>query len=236
MTLVKPLRAKDRLMVALDVPTAEQAEELIKQLGDSVGVYKIGMQLGFAGGLELARRLANEGQPVFIDLKLLDIANTVAGGIASLVALGAAFATVHAYPQAMRAAVEARGESSLNILGVTVLTSLGKEDLSEAGYRMTPERLVVRRAKQAVECGADGVVASPMEAAAIRRMTGRDFLIVTPGIRPSGDGEDDQKRVSTPAAAISAGADYLVVGRPVIRASDPRRAALSIVEEIEQAL
>lgn len=230
------LSAADRLIVALDVETVAQAEALIERLGDSVGVYKIGMQLGFAGGLDLAQRLADEGKAVFLDLKLLDIANTVAGGIASISALGAAFATVHAYPQTMRAAAEARGSGSLRILAVTVLTSLNADDLREAGYGASPQELVLKRARQAVEFGVDGVVASAQEAALIRDAVGEHLLIVTPGIRRAGTEAGDQKRVATPADAIAAGADYLVVGRPIIAASDPRRAALSIVHEIERAL
>ncbi len=227
---------RDRLILALDVPGVEDAEDLVKRLGPSVTFYKIGMQLGFAGGLELARKLAGEGKQVFLDLKLLDIANTVEKGIESIIRIGATFTTVHAYPQTMRAAAKARGDSNLKILGVTVLTSLDGEDLREAGYDIAPGDLVIKRAKSAVECGVDGVVASAREAGDIRGAVGGDLLIVTPGIRPAGIDHGDQKRVTTPGDAIRAGADYLVVGRPILHADNPRRAADDIVADIESSL
>ncbi|MBZ0218366.1 MAG: orotidine-5'-phosphate decarboxylase, partial [Fimbriimonadaceae bacterium] len=195
---------RDRLIVALDVPDIEQASAMVQGLGPAVTFYKIGMQLGFAGGLDLARRLAADGKQVFLDMKLLDIANTVEKGIESIIQIGATFTTVHAYPQTMRAAVKARGRSGLKILGVTVLTSLDRADLIEAGYDSDPRTLVLKRAGQAVTCGVDGVVASAQEARAIRDAVGRDLLIVTPGIRPAGTQAGDQKRVTTPADAIRA--------------------------------
>lgn len=234
-----PVAPKDRIIVALDVASVAEARGLIGRLGAHVGVYKIGMQLGFAGGLELARGLAGDGHKVFLDLKLLDISNTVAKGIESIMALGAAFTTVHAYPQTMRAAAAARGAGALKVLGVTVLTSMDGEDLKQAGYApdyvRAPAALVERRARQALQCGIDGVIASPREAAAIRAATGPDFLIITPGIRPAGSDVNDQKRITTPGDAIRAGADYLVIGRPITAVPDPRAAAAAIADEIAAA-
>lgn len=230
------INPRDRLILALDVPDIEQAEAVVTRLGDRVTFYKIGMQLGFVGGLDMARRLADDGKQIFLDMKLLDIANTVEKGIESILQLGATFTTVHAYPQTMRAAAKARGETNLKVLGVTVLTSLDESDLIEAGYDVAPQDLVLKRARQAQECGINGVIASAQEAASIRAAVGPDFLIVTPGIRPAGSTAGDQKRVTTPADAISTGADYLVVGRPILNAADPGQAADVIVAEIETAL
>jgi orotidine-5'-phosphate decarboxylase len=227
---------KDRLIVALDFPRLGEAKAMVETLGDAVTFYKIGMQLSFAGGLDLAAELARAGKQVFLDMKLLDIANTVEGAVASIAAMGMRFTTVHAYPQTMRAAAAARGTGGLQVLAVTVLTSLDAEDLRETGYERSAEDLVALRARAALACGIDGVVASPREAALIRRQAGDGLLIVTPGIRPAGSDAGDQKRIATPAAAIRAGADYLVVGRPVTTAAAPRDAALRIVEEISGAL
>ncbi|MGA2056453.1 MAG: orotidine-5'-phosphate decarboxylase [Bradyrhizobium sp.] len=227
---------KDRLIVALDLPGVEPAEAMIKRLGDSVTFYKIGYQLGFAGGLSLVRKLTDAGKKVFIDVKLHDIGNTVARGVESLSSLGATFLTVHAYPQTMQAAVEARGNSGLKILAVTVLTSYNEADVEAAGYRHTVADLVAARARQAKALGVDGIVCSPEEVAALRAIVGDQMSLVTPGIRPAGSSSGDQKRIMTPARAIAAGADYLVVGRPVTEAADPKAAANSIQAEIAQAL
>jgi len=228
--------ARDRLIIALDLPGVAQAEAMIDRLGDSVTFYKIGYQLAYAGGLSLARQLTAAGKKVFIDLKLHDIGNTVARGVESIATLGATFLTVHAYPQTMRAAVAARQGSGLNILAVTVLTSYDDQDLQAAGYRLGVSALVELRARQAQELGIDGLVCSPEEAAHLRQIVGRRMALVTPGIRPAGATAGDQKRIMTPARAISAGADYLVVGRPVMEAADPKAAAESIVAEIDGAL
>jgi orotidine-5'-phosphate decarboxylase len=230
------IAARDRLIVALDLPGVGPAEAMITRLGDSVTFYKIGYQLAFAGGLPLVRQLAAAGKKVFADLKLHDIGNTVARGVESVAALGATFLTVHAYPQTMKAAVEARAGSGLKILAVTVLTSYDDDDLQAAGYRLAVSDLVEARARQAQGQGVDGLVCSPEEAAGLRKMIGRQMNLVTPGIRPAGSAAGDQKRIMTPARAISAGADYLVVGRPVIDAADPRAAADAIQAEILQAL
>lgn len=227
-----PATPRDRLIVALDLPTTDEAEAMARRLGDSVGVYKIGLQLLFAGGLTLAERLVGEGRDVFLDVKLLDIDNTVASAVANIVRLGVRFVTIHAYPKAMRAAVAARADAPLNLLGVTVLTSMDDDDLAAAGYAGTVGDLVLARAADAKAAGMNGVVASPAEAAAIRAAVGSDLAIITPGIRPAGAELGDQKRAATPAAAIAAGADYIVVGRPILTAPDPAAAARRIVDEL----
>ncbi len=225
------LRPRDRLIVALDVADLREAEALAERLDGAVGVYKIGFELALAGGLGLAERLARAGKPVFLDLKLLDIDNTVARATARAADLGLAFLTIHAYPHAMEAAVGARGDGPLRLLAVTVLTSLDDAGLAAAGYAHGVEDLVARRAAQAAELGMDGVVSSPREAGLVRAAAPK-LAIVTPGVRPAGRDIGDQKRNASPAEAISAGADYLVVGRPITRAPDPRAAAEAIVAEI----
>ncbi|HEY1541488.1 MAG TPA: orotidine-5'-phosphate decarboxylase [Xanthobacteraceae bacterium] len=226
------IEPRDRLIVALDLPSVAAAEALVTRLGDTVSFYKIGYQLAFAGGLPFAERLVRAGKQVFLDLKLHDIGNTVARGVESVANLGASFLTVHAYPQTMRAAVEARGSSGLRILAVTVLTSYDDADLAAAGYDFTVAELVAARAGQARDIGADGLVCSAAEAVPLRAAIGRGMVLVTPGIRPAGADIGDQKRIMTPAAAIAAGADYLVVGRPIVAASDPAAAAAAIVAAI----
>src|ERR1700744_4028654 len=216
---------RDRLIVALDLPGVAAAEAMIERLGDSVTFYKIGYQLAYAGGLPLIRKLANSRKQVFADLKLHDIGNTVARGVESVSALGATFLTVHAYPQTMKAAAEARAGSGLKIRAVTVLISYDDGDLHAAGYRFAVSDLVEARAQQAQVLGVDGLVCSPEEAAALRKIVGHQMTLVTPGIRPAGAEVGDQKRIMTPARAIAAGADYLVVGRPFPGAGDPNAAA-----------
>src|SRR6185295_8235629 len=205
------------------------------RLGDAVSFYKIGYQLGFAGGLALVDTLIRANKQVFLDFKLHDIGNTVASGVESVAKLGATFLTVHAYPQTMHAAVDARAGSSLRILAVTVLTSYNDADLAAAGYDFTVPELAAERAAQARDIGVDGLVCSGEEAAALRAVIGPSMVLVTPGIRPAGTEAGDQKRVMTPANAIAAGADYLVVGRPVVAAADPKAAADAIVAEIAAA-
>jgi orotidine-5'-phosphate decarboxylase len=229
------LDPRERLIVALDLPTAAEAEAMVRRLGASAVFYKIGYQLGFAGGLALAERLAGEGKQIFVDMKLHDIGNTVAQGVKSIARLGATFLTVHAYPQTMHAAVDARADTALRILAVTVLTSYNDADLAAAGYDFTVPELVAERAAQARDVGVDGVVCSAAEAEMLRPTLGPGMVLVTPGIRPAVADADDQKRIMTPAAAIRAGADYLVVGRPVIVAPDPKAAADAIVAEIAAA-
>jgi orotidine-5'-phosphate decarboxylase len=230
---VKP-SPRDRLIVALDLPSVAEADALTQRLGDAVTFYKIGYQLVFAGGLPFAQSLIRAGKRIFLDMKLHDIGNTVAGGVESVARMGVTFLTIHAYPQTMRAAVEAKTGSDLRLLGVTVLTSYDDIDLSEAGYAMGVDELVVKRAMQAHEAGVDGLVCSAGEASALRLMVG-DMMLVTPGIRPAGIARGDQKRVTTPTQAIAAGVDYLVVGRPVIGSTDPGAVVETIVAEIAAA-
>ena len=228
--------ARDRLIVALDVPSVEEARALIEKLGDSVGVYKIGLELLFSGGFALAQELARQGRAVFVDAKLLDIETTVERATAVIAASGAQFLTVHAMDRkTIAAAARGRGNAKLKLLGVTVLTNLSRADLAEHGIDEAPRAVVQRRAMMAQDGGFDGIVASGKEAQALRERL-RQFLIVTPGIRPEGADAQDQTRSVTPGAAIKAGADYLVVGRPITRASDPRAAADAIVAEIASAL
>jgi orotidine-5'-phosphate decarboxylase len=230
------LDARERLIVALDLPTVADAEAMVSQLGSSVSFYKIGYQLAYAGGLSYVSALTGAGKRVFLDLKLHDIGNTVAQGVKSVAKSGASFLTVHAYPQTMKAAVEARAGSGLKILAVTVLTSYDDGDLHAAGYRLSVSDLVEARAQQAQVLGVDGIVSSSEEAAALRKIVGHQMNLVTPGIRPAGSASGDQKRIMTPARAIAAGSDYLVVGRPIVEAGDPKAAAEAIQAEIAQAL
>ncbi len=227
---------RDRLIVGLDVPTLAEARKVVEELDGVVSFYKIGYQLAFAGGLDLARELAAGGTDVFLDMKLLDIDNTVAKGVENVARMGVSMLTLHAYPKAMRAAVKARGQAPLGLLGVTVLTSMDDADLTEAGYRGPVEDLVLGRAKDAREAGMSGVVCSPVEVGKVRAIVGPDMALVTPGIRPAGAESGDQKRVTTPADAIRAGADYLVVARPILKAAEPRQAAEAIQAEIAAAL
>jgi orotidine-5'-phosphate decarboxylase len=227
---------RDRLIVALDLPDVEAAEAMIAVLGDAVTFYKIGYQLGYAGGLPLIRKLADAGKKVFADLKLHDIGNTVGSGVASVASLGATFLTVHAYPQTMQAAVEASRGTAMKILAVTVLTSYDNDDLKAAGYQLGVRDLVEVRAQQAQALGINGIVCSAEEAANLRKLIAPQMCLVTPGIRPAGSDTGDQKRIMTPTRAIQEGSDYLVVGRPVMAAADPKAAAEAIVAEITAAL
>jgi orotidine-5'-phosphate decarboxylase len=233
--LTVQLDPRERLIVALDVASVTEAEALVVRLGETVSFYKIGYQLAFAGGIDFARVLAGAGKRVFLDLKLHDIGNTVARGVESVARLGASFLTVHAYPQTMHAAVDGRKGSTLRLLAVTVLTSYDDADLAAAGYDFTVSELVGERAAQARDIGIDGLVCSGEEAAMLRPVVGPGMVLVTPGIRPAGAAVGDQKRVMTPSAAIAAGADHLVIGRPIVAARDPQAAAEAIVIEIDRA-
>ena len=227
----------DRLIIALDLPTISDAENRIDAIGEAGRFYKIGYQLMPIGGLDLARKLSEEGKKVFLDFKFHDIGATVERGVKSICRLGGDFLTVHAEPDVLKGAVEGRGDDPrLKILGVTVLTSLNQESLRQSGIDMAVEDLVLKRAEFAAEAGADGVVASAKEAAAIKARFGEALSIVTPGIRPAGASADDQKRIVTPAGAIKSGADYLVVGRPVVNADDPSASARAITSEIATAI
>ena len=228
--------ARDRLIVALDLPSVAAADAMVERLGDAATFYKIGYQLALAGGLPLAARLAGARKRVFLDMKLHDIGNTVARGVESAARLGATFLTVHAYPQTMRAAAEGRAGSQLRILGVTVLTSYDDGDLAEAGYASSVTELVEKRARQAQAIGLDGIVCAPGEVATLRRILPAGMALVTPGIRPARASTGDQKRCATCGDAIRAGAVYLVVGRAITEAGDPRAAASAILNEVETAL
>lgn len=233
-------QASDRLIVALDFADPARARGLVAQLGDSVSFYKIGLELACAGGgadngLLLADELVARGKKVFLDLKLHDIGRTVKRATAQVARRGVTFLTVHGYPQTMAAAKDGAADSPLKLLAVTVLTSYDDNDLAEAGYRHGVKKLVLRRAAQAKAIGIDGLVASAQEATQVRRAIGWDMALVTPGIRLPGAAAGDQKRVATPASAIKAGADYLVVGRPITEATDPRAAAEAIQHEIATA-
>ncbi len=232
---------RDRLIVALDLPTVDEARSLVRILGDEISFYKIGLELILSGtpgdsGLGLVSELVDNGKRVFLDAKLLDISNTVERSVARVAELGATFLTVHGHDmQTLRAGVTGRGDSQLKLLAVTVLTNLTGGDLSEQGITMSPEDLVLHRTKLAKEAGFDGVIASGQEAAAVRTATKAGFLIVTPGIRLPGSSAGDQQRIMTPQHAIAAGANHIVVGRPINAASDPRVAAATFVKHIAEA-
>lgn len=238
MTQASKLGARDRLIVALDVPTVEDARRLVASLGEAVTFYKVGMQLQFApGGMDYARELIDAGMRVFLDSKLFDIGETIERAVENVARIGVDFLTVHANAPTLRAAAAGRGSSDLQLLAVTVLTSMGKEDLADLGFAdLGVEELVLKRARQTAEAGVDGVIASAAEAASIRAALGDRLEIVTPGIRRRSDAMGDQKRAMSPADAIRAGADRLVVGRPISKAADPRREAELIQEEIAGAL
>lgn len=230
-------QARDRLIVALDVPDVEAARALVRRLGDAVTFYKVGLELVMRDGLGLVRELAGQGHKVFLDMKLLDIGNTVERAVANAADFGVDYLTVHGHDlKTLHAAVVGRGNSPLKLLAVTVLTNLSAEDLKQQGSTMSPGDLVLHRARLAHKAGFDGVIASGQEAHRIREDLGPNFLIVTPGIRLEGSVMDDQERVMTPERAIRAGADHTVVGRPITQSDDPRASALAFVHHIRDAL
>lgn len=243
--MIAPAHPRDRLIVALDVPTVGDARELVRTIGNEVSFYKVGLELILSGGatdngLGLVGELVDQGKRVFLDAKLLDIGNTVERSVARVAELGASFLTIHGHDRkTLQAALAGRGDSNLKLLAVTVLTSLAADDLAEQGIAdnlaASPEDLVIHRAKLAHSNGIDGVISSGQEAANVRAATGQDFLIVTPGIRLPDNDTGDQQRVMTPQAAIRAGADYIVVGRPINAASDPKAAANEFVRHIADA-
>jgi len=231
----------NRLIVALDVHSMEDVKTLVEKLGDSVTYYKVGMELFYSVGAPVVSYLKAEGKHVFLDLKLHDIPNTVAGGLCSLMGLGADILNVHAgggytmmkkSAEALRAAALEQGRPCPKLIAITVLTSINEEEWAEMGHEMPVHQQVIRFAKLAQKAGLDGVVASPQEAEAIRKACGEGFLIVTPGIRPAGSSVDDQSRIATPKAALQNGATHLVVGRPIRGAEDPKEAAERIVREM----
>jgi len=226
------MTADPRLIIPLDLPTVDEARAMVERLGDSVSFYKIGLELLATGGMGLAGELKAQGKQVFLDWKLHDIGATVERSARVLAGAGCDLLTVHAEPQVMRSAVLARGDSDLKILAVTVLTSLTDADLAEMGYAFGARDLVERRIRQAIDCGVDGVVSSPHEAALAREIAGPGFLVVTPGVRPDWSAKNDQARAATPADALRAGASHLVCGRPITAANDPRTAALRVIAEM----
>ena len=228
-----PVRADPRLIVPLDVPTLAEARALVEALGETVSFYKVGLELfATGGGMTLAQELKAKGKQVFLDWKLHDIGTTVQRSAAVLADTGCDFLTVHAEPQVLKAAVQGRGRSNLKILGVTVLTSLTDADLIEMGFNETARSLVERRIHHAIAAGADGVIASPHEAELARKLGGKDFLVVTPGVRPDWSAKNDQARAATPADALRAGASHIVCGRPITAANDPHAAALRVAGEM----
>ncbi len=234
--------ADERLIAALDFHTMEDVERLVKTLGDSVSYYKVGMELFYSVGAQVVTWLKEQGKDVFLDLKLHDIPNTAAGGICSLMRLGATMLNVHASGgytmmkttvDRMHAEAEKLGIACPKLIAVTVLTSINQEDWEGLGQAIQIKSAVVRYAKLAKKAGLDGVVASAQEAALIRQACGDDFLIVTPGIRPAGSDVNDQSRIATPASALKDGSTHLVIGRPIYASADPKAAALKIIEEME---
>ncbi len=229
--------AAARIFVALDLPSVETARALAEKLSPPVNSFKIGLELIYVGGVNLARDLAAAGHDVFVDAKLLDIGNTVERATAQIAALGARYLTIHATDiKTLAAAAHGRGTSPLRLLGVTVMTNLDFRDLNEQGITRSPREMVLHRARLARDAGLDGVIASPQEAAILRRTFGAQLEIVTPGVRPAGAQADDQSRTATPAEAIAAGADKLVIGRPIIAADEPTAAASAIIDEVADAL
>jgi orotidine-5'-phosphate decarboxylase len=222
------------IIVALDFESASEARALVARLAGSASFYKVGMELYAAAGMDFVRELLGQGKDVFLDLKFYDIPETVKRAVAQVAPTGVRFLTVHAVGSVMRAAVEGRAASDLKLLAVTVLTSFSRADLDDLGYACEVSDLVERRARQAMEAGMDGIVASPLEAAALRRMVGPSAILVTPGVRSAGAAQGDQKRVATPAQAIRDGADYLVMGRQITRAADPAGELARVLEEISR--
>lgn len=230
------ITTRDKLIVALDVPSYDEARDLVIRLGDTVTFYKVGLELLFSGGLSLAQELKNEGKRVFLDLKFLDIGNTVERAVANAAEIGVDFLTVHGTDsKTLTAAVKGKDGAPLKLFAVTVLTSLDQADLTEQGIDATPAELVLKRARLAQSNGFDGVIASGQEAASVRAATGPGFLITTPGIRLPGGEAGDQKRITTPEAALRDGANHLVVGRPITAAADPRKAAATFLDHIAAA-
>jgi orotidine-5'-phosphate decarboxylase len=229
--------ASDHLIVALDVDQIEQARPLVKELDGIVNFFKIGIGLQLEPGVnEFIRELIAQGKKVFLDYKYLDIEATVERAVSQAAKIGVSFVTVHGYSSIIQAAVAGRGKSDMKIFSVTVLTSLDANDIREMGHSCSVEELVLHRAKQTIEWGCDGVIASGREAASIRDQIGKNIVIITPGIRQKGYGTDDQKRRTTPGEAIEAGADFLVIGRPIIGDPNPGKAARAIIAEMQESL
>jgi orotidine-5'-phosphate decarboxylase len=233
-TKARPSRTDLPLIIALDVETPEQALNLVDRIGPAADFYKIGMELYAASGPEIVRELMARGLRVFLDLKLYDISETVKRATRQLSKLGIQFLTVHGSRSIMQAAVEGRDDSQTKLLAVTVLTSLDQDDLADLGYPCSPRELVELRVRKAAEAGMDGIVCSPLEIVQVRGIIGPKLKLVIPGVRSAGAATGDQKRVATPAEAIAAGADYLVIGRQVTRSADPRAACEAILKELDE--
>jgi orotidine-5'-phosphate decarboxylase len=223
------------IIIALDVPSAAEARALVASLGDAADFYKVGLELYAVAGMDFVRELKGQGKRVFLDLKLYDIGEQVKRAVAAISVSGVDFLTIHAVKQVMEAAVAGRG-SSLKLLAVTVLTSFDENDVLDEGYALTLGELVEKRVGHAIEAGVDGIVCSSLEVAKVRAMTRPNMTLVIPGVRSAGKSAGDQKRVATPAEAIASGADYLVIGRQVTRAEDPRAELFKILDEIQTPL
>jgi orotidine-5'-phosphate decarboxylase len=232
---VPKINARDRLILALDVPSTDEAEKLLAKVQDQIAFVKVGLELYTAAGPEIVQRLLNGGKRVFLDLKFLDIEETVRRATERVAAMGVDFLTIHANRKALTAAVKGRGASPLKLLAVTVLTNFDSNDLRDMGIQRSVQELVMARALLAAEVGCDGVVASGEEPGVLRPKIGPRFVIVTPGVRPAGKDVDDHARATTPTQTIAAGADYLVVGRPIRSATDPAAAAAAILAEMQTA-
>jgi orotidine-5'-phosphate decarboxylase len=228
--------AREKLIVALDFSTIDEARALVQELGDDVTFYKVGLGLQLAGGDTFAKELIGLKKRVFLDYKYFDIEETIKNAVARAAEIGINFLTVHGAGSILRGAVEGRANSALKILCVTVLTSLDAEDIQEMGFACDVETLVLHRAVKAMNAGCDGVIASALEASKIKDKTGGKLMVVSPAIRPRGSSNDDQKRTASPSEAIQAGADYLVIGRPITEATDRKAAAKRIIAEMAQAL
>lgn len=226
--------AKSPVIVALDVESAAEAHALVEKLGDSASFYKVGLELYTAAGMDFVRELKGQGKRVFVDLKLYDISETVRRAAAQVARVGADFLSIHGSRAVMEAAVAGKSESggALELLAVTVLTSFDESDLKQMGYPCSVSELVELRVRNAREAGVEGIVCSPLEVARVRAIAGLDAILVTPGVRSAGAASGDQKRVATPAAAMANGANYLVIGRQITRAADPRGEMQRILNEL----
>lgn len=232
---IEEKEVKDRLIVALDVTTIKEAKDIVQKLDGLVSFFKIGIILHTATGLEFVKWLVKKRKRVFLDLKYFDVEDTIREAVERVAKLGVLFLTVHGNGKIIKAAVKGRGKNNLKILTVTVLTSLDAQDIKDLGFPCSVEKLVLHRARKTLQAGGDGVIASGREARLIRKEIGNELLIVTPGIRPEGAEIDDHKRYATPTKAIKGGADYLVIGRPIIKSGNPRKAAEKIIKEMERA-
>jgi orotidine-5'-phosphate decarboxylase len=226
----------DPVIIALDCDSAREADSLVSALGDSASFYKVGMELYAAAGMDYVRSLTGRGKRVFLDMKYYDIGETVRRAVAVAARCGAEFLTIHSVGQVMRAAIDGRGDSPMKLLAVSVLTSFDENDVREAGYEIALADLVRERVQLSMDCGVDGIIGSPLEARIIRAQIGPGKLLVTPGVRSRGASTGDQKRVATPAEAVHDGANYVVIGRQVSRAADPRAALAAIHAELVPAM